>query len=95
MGECHKCSWGSVVSVATSCRLDGVVSNPGRVKRPDLLQNHQYRLCDRDVMLATQLILVLRLRITGTTSLFFLYASWRGQEQLTSGMAMSLGACGE
>jgi len=47
------------------------------------------------VMLATQLILVLRLRITGTTSLFFLYASWRGQEQLTSGMAMSLGACGE
>ena len=72
-----------------------MVSSPGRGKGPDLLQNHQYLLWDRGVMLATQLILVPRLRISGAISLFFLYASWRGQEQLTSGMAMFFGACGE
>jgi hypothetical protein len=88
VGIYHKCSGGSVVSVATICRLDGVVSNPGRGKRPEILQNHQYRLWDRGVMLATQLILVLRLRISRATFSFFLYASCRGQEQLTSGMAM-------
>jgi hypothetical protein len=82
----------NVVGVATSCRLDGVVSRPGRGKRPDLLQNHQYRLWDRGMMLATQLILGLRLRISGAISLVFLYASWRGQEKLTIGMAVSFGA---
>jgi hypothetical protein len=95
MGIDHKCSWGSVVDVATSCRLDGLVSNPGRGTKLYLLRNHQCWFWDRDVGFATQFIPVPRLRINGAVHLFPLYAfmTWTGTAIQWNGYVF-FGACG-